>query len=293
MYLQRYKDLLYRGSQPLFIHKKAPDKKVLGSGAKARCPTETRTLAKLARFFDCGAPCPSRRAFLQRILSEKRISGHRTGTEPGNSGYSPRVVPLYSAKLGFSFDIPLSMERLATESTDLSLRVRFLSRFVGAGEVRRQDNRRDDLVRSYLRRAQGNRAQGARVRQQEIPQLAYPLVGHRVRRGVRPLGKPRFRGLQVHCQEPRHRAGSGEPRRCQDRGLHIEDRVYQRRRKCRRTATPLDRRADAGRACRDGRGQRDPGHHLPDELDPDPCGPHQCEGVGPDGHRGQRPYGGG
>ena len=27
MYLQRYKDLLYRGSQPLFIHKKAPDKK--------------------------------------------------------------------------------------------------------------------------------------------------------------------------------------------------------------------------------------------------------------------------
>lgn len=63
MYLQRYKDLLYRGSQPLFIHKKAPDKKVLGSGAKARCPTETRTLAKLAKFFDCGAPCPSRRAF--------------------------------------------------------------------------------------------------------------------------------------------------------------------------------------------------------------------------------------
>ena len=76
-----------------------------------------------------------------KVLSEKRISGHRTGTEPGNSGYSQRVVPLYSAKLDFSFEISLSMKRLATESTDLSLRVRFLSRFVGAGEVRRQDKR--------------------------------------------------------------------------------------------------------------------------------------------------------
>lgn len=79
------------------------------------------------------------KGYLRKGQKEYPVIG--SGTEPGNSGYSQRVAPLYSAKLGFSLDIPLSTRRLARNLRICLSRVRFLSRFVGAGEVRRQDKR--------------------------------------------------------------------------------------------------------------------------------------------------------